>query len=423
MRKLPAAVAISAAVHVALVGLFSSVDLEHEERPQPAPHVEVIDVTLPSPPPAAEEPPPMEVAMLPPEATARIPELPLPAPSEPTRERAKPNKRESIAVSPGRTQVETGTTTTPGEPTTTTPQPGKPSMFDMRHPGNLSRRDLGVGPTNYADALDHYVPEGMGAKPEVAESGQLQPDGGGTYRADQGTFNAKIAKDGSVSLKDKRNLNINIPLANPGKMLRGAGKKVADWARDNNKPVGLVGRPSGPGPAETRINLNEALEGNADLSEAYGTGKKPDHGQAPIPIAGGGFDISDALMRRQGIDPYAAKKLAFLDSTRDERVEMGKRYRKEQLAKAARITKENLAQLAATVRDPAARKQALFDMWDEVTETGTDEEVAAGQSSRKMIIGFIRTHLPQGSTHAYTLDELAALNAKKQSKARFVPYE
>ncbi|MDX2093980.1 MAG: hypothetical protein SFX73_39465 [Kofleriaceae bacterium] len=429
MRKLPAAVAISAAVHVALVGIVSTVELEREERPQPAPHVEVIDVTLP-PPPYSDEPPAMEVAVLPPETTARIPELPPPSPTtpahEPTRENAKAHKREAIAtVAPGRALVETnGTTTTSGEPTTTTTtEPGKPSMFDMRRPGNLSRRDLGLGPTNYGDALDHHVPEGMGAKPEVAASGQLQPDGGGTYRSDQGVFTAKIAKDGSVSLKDGKNLRINIPLAKPGKLVRGAGTAVATWYRDNDKPVGFLGRPSGPGPGESRINLKEAIEGQTDLSEARGKGNEIDTAKAPIPIAGGGFDITDAIMRSKGADPYAAKKLAFLDSTRDERVEMGKRYKSEQLAKASRITKENLDRLRATVRDPAARKQALFEMWDEIEETGPDELVVAGQASRKLIIAFIRTHLPAGSEYAYSLTELAAYNAHKQSKARFVPYE
>jgi len=39
------------------------------------------------------------------------------------------------------------------------------------------------------------------------------------------------------------------------------------------------------------------------------------------------------------------------------------------------------------------------------------------------VIGFIRAHLPPQSKDAYRADELAALNAKKQSKATFSPYE
>jgi hypothetical protein len=142
-----------------------------------------------------------------------------------------------------------------------------------------------------------------------------------------------------------------------------------------------------------------------------------------VPILSGGFDLTDGLMRRHGIDPYASRKLAFLDSTRDERVAIGQRHRAEQREQAARIMKQNLERLAATVLDPIARKRALFDLWDECIETGGEADVAAGAASRKLVVGFIRAHHPAGTPAAYTREELAALNARKQSRAVFAPYD
>ena len=43
-------------------------------------------------------------------------------------------------------------------------------------------------------------------------------------------------------------------------------------------------------------------------------------------------------------------------------------------------------------------------------------------AARGYLVGFIRTRLPDGSAGAFTSDELARLNAHKQSQATFAPY-
>jgi hypothetical protein len=68
----------------------------------------------------------------------------------------------------------------------------------------------------------------------------------------------------------------------------------------------------------------------------------------------------------------------------------------------------------------AERKQALFDLWDEIAETGPDDVVAAGIAARAQIIGFVRARLT--GADAYTATELERLNGAKKSTATFDPY-
>jgi hypothetical protein len=135
------------------------------------------------------------------------------------------------------------------------------------------------------------------------------------------------------------------------------------------------------------------------------------------------FDITDAMMRKKKIDPYASRKLAFLDQTRDARVELGRQYRKEVLARTSEIIHQNLVVMWASVTDAAARKRALFEMWDEVDETGEEEVVAAGTAARAAVVGFLRARFPQGGASAFTAAEIATFNGRRRSRAVFAPYE
>jgi len=133
------------------------------------------------------------------------------------------------------------------------------------------------------------------------------------------------------------------------------------------------------------------------------------------------LDSQDRLMLRMGIDPYARDKLALLDRTRDQRVAVGERHRKSQLAHAAELMQRNIDRLWATTPDLAARKRGLFALWDDCAETGSDELVAGADAARRLVIGAIRGRLR--GTDAYTAAELAELNAIRRSTAVFAPYE
>jgi hypothetical protein len=138
---------------------------------------------------------------------------------------------------------------------------------------------------------------------------------------------------------------------------------------------------------------------------------------------GASFDVTDGLMRSKGIDPYSSYKLKVLDETREERAAIGQRYRSKVLAHSQQFMAQNVQQLWATTPDPAARKQGLFELWDDCAETGSEELVAGAAAARTYLIGFIRTKLPPGSTHAFTADEIARFNKQRKSRAWFTPYE
>jgi hypothetical protein len=149
----------------------------------------------------------------------------------------------------------------------------------------------------------------------------------------------------------------------------------------------------------------------------------------PSKLLSGRFDVTDYLMRKTKNDPYASRKLKFLDETRDERVEIGKAWRQQQLQQTAMIMRNNLERAWAQAGVLAARKQALFELWDEIVEPKSRDDLAdevlveASRAARKAVIGFIRAHLPQGSELAYSASELVALNAKRQSSVQFAPYD
>jgi hypothetical protein len=198
----------------------------------------------------------------------------------------------------------------------------------------------------------------------------------GSTTTDGDTYVVHAAPDGEVQIEDSRNLRFGA---------RGATYSEHDY--DAN----VDDRPIEP--------------------------KTPDIG---VTIAT--FDVTDWLMRGHGHDPYASKKLATLDASRDARVVRGQKLRDAQLAHASTIMQANLDHLWATVRDPAARKQAVFEMWDECADTGPDTIVAAGAAARARLESFVYQTLPAGSPGAFTAADLARLNAHRQSHAAFAPY-
>src|SRR5690606_5312164 len=86
-------------------------------------------------------------------------------------------------------------------------------------------------------------------------------------------------------------------------------------------------------------------------------------------------------------------------------------------------------------RDLSARKELLFQRWDECDEPDEVESQAelpgfgavenseldearqgAAASARKRILKFNREHAPRGSTEAFTAAELADMNRRRASK-------
>ncbi len=379
VRKLPLGVAVSAAAHVALVAFVYA----YEPAPRPEPELPPVSVEIVP----IEAPPPPAVAL----AEPALPEEP---------EREQPLEELAAPAAAPRPSISTGARAVEVAPPAVDPgvaPPARSPWFDLRR--GRGAVDLRL-PQGLRDDLDR-VPRGTVPVPGVPPTGQLHDAGGGNRRSDQGPFVATVAPDGGVSLKDRRNLQARIVLPTPRDIANG----ISRWYYSDKGPDGQRGERT----------LAKSVVGSIDPGDRTRT--------TIVPVVGGGFDVTDAIMRRKGSDPYASKKLAFLDSTRDERVQLGAEHRARQLRRTPEIVQRNLDQLWQRVAEPRARREALFELWDEVVETGDDGVIEAGRAARKLIIGFIRARLPAGGPDAYTAGELAALNRRRQSKAAFQPYE
>jgi hypothetical protein len=135
---------------------------------------------------------------------------------------------------------------------------------------------------------------------------------------------------------------------------------------------------------------------------------------------GASFDLTEIAMRVAGMDPYASAKLAYLDRTRDLRAAMGAEYRARLLASSPSLMRANIEAALATLPDPRARKQALFELWDECAETGEPAVVAAGTAARATLVDYVRHEMT--GPNAFTTAELAQLNARRTSTMAFAPY-
>jgi hypothetical protein len=231
--------------------------------------------------------------------------------------------------------------------------------------------------------------------PRVArlDHSRLQPAGGGTARENDLTFRARIDRDGKVHIAEKG--SIDLGAATP--TLSRYGKTI-----DNH------------------------LERDGADEQAPPDPDRSDQGTVvfvlSIPL-----DLTGAIMRMLGEDPYQARKRVFLERTFDERAQMRVTNQVEDLRDVIGALRGELARIWGDTRRSAAERRALlFALWDDCLEPGAevagDAATAAAVTARATIIGFIRTQLPSDDPDGYSAAELADLNERRSSKQPFEPY-
>jgi hypothetical protein len=135
---------------------------------------------------------------------------------------------------------------------------------------------------------------------------------------------------------------------------------------------------------------------------------------------GVGFDLTDAVMKAAGDDPYAAQKARIAEATREQRFCLTLKGAEDDKRNALFRLKDNLERIAADGGLSAAEKRAaVFDLWQGCLDT-TDDALA--NSARATIIAFIRRAFPAGGPTAYTRVELAMLNRRRNCSRTFDPY-
>jgi hypothetical protein len=296
-----------------------------------------------------------------------------------------------------------------------------------RHPGTHRERVAATATPNSGTTT--LAPGGPGEKTETPPRSSLM-----TMR------HPKIEKGPSADFWAKFEANTK-PL--PPKDIPGEQRdsEIAEAEERLGNPKWIANASPDEITAERERLANKRYERSTAELKPDGAGKKADHKTFGVKVApdgtvdikdkanlqrtgllSGTFDVGDALMRQHGIDPYSSYKMKVLDETREERYQVGKRYRTQQLAQSRQMMQKHLEHLVASAPDPAHLKQGLFELWDDCAESGSDELVAGGRAARSQVVGFIRTRLPEGSADAFTSAELARMNKQRRSQAAFAPY-
>jgi hypothetical protein len=135
----------------------------------------------------------------------------------------------------------------------------------------------------------------------------------------------------------------------------------------------------------------------------------------------GGFDVTDLIMKGRHQDPYRYEKEKFMETTAKLRGDLKHAARKARLESSLAALPSNLERVWGDgSRSPRERRSILYSMWREAS--GSDDEVgAAGRKARATIEAFIRERLPEGSSDAYTAEELRRYNARAGA-LKFQPY-
>ncbi len=316
-----------------------------------------------------------------------------------------------------------GAETAAGPPPTT--EPGRPNPLAMRG----LRHDL----TLSDDAAVRSLGPDRPLEERVKPTGKIAPAGREGV-IDDVVARFKVHGDGTVNIVDKPDLDWEwkVPIPTPEKLRQGAkelGDDLAAWRQDPYRDTRVGKTQDLPRHIQAVPGLCGTYgDGMCDATEPDGTTHKPKIERSLsgdgliIPVIGGKADITGYLYRRFAGDPYASRKLKLLDDTRAERAESGAAYRAQQLAQSAELMATNLASLWATTVDPAARREALFDLWDECIE-GKGEPGDAGARARAMVIGWIGAHLPRGGEGAFTDDDITRLDRRRASRQHFAPYQ
>jgi len=194
-------------------------------------------------------------------------------------------------------------------------------------------------------------------------------------------FTARIARDGTVTFRDKH-LSLSVallphPLRQPTitgvptleSVLRGNGAKHDPTPVSAEEQAALYG---------SRLPIPTVSPYRPDPREACQY-PAPCFFNAPVLLLSvkGTFDLTDELMRLGGRDPYRYAKASFLAGTRELRTRMAARAHADDVRKSAAALPEHLATIACDGRLSVGERRAIIEALGAELDTSTPEGRAA----------------------------------------------
>ena len=248
------------------------------------------------------------------------------------------------------------------------------------------------------------------ASPEGPSGGPGQPsadyelrrakDGTGDLVYDATGFTARVARDGSVTFRDKH-LTVSlallphlgrqgVPSGVPSleSILRGHGtKRAAPPPVSAEEQASLYG---------SRLPIPTVTPYRPDPREACQY-PQPCFFNASVFLLSikGGFDLTDELMRLGGQDPYRYPKAHFLAGTRELRIRMAARAHAYDLRNSVTGLSEQLGTISCDGRLTIAERRAIIEALGAELDTSTPEGSAAEVEIARFLARF---HQPDGGS-------------------------
>jgi len=229
---------------------------------------------------------------------------------------------------------------------------------------------------------------------------------GDGYVYEAPTFEARVARDGVVTFKDKHGAGARLlsPLSSLKDLPRPKGPTLESTVRGRFDKRRRKPRPPATDPAP----LPNAIDWQLVCPRGSSCDRRMDVALLQVR---GSFDLTDELMRARGQDSYAPEKARFLSATFDFRIKLALDARKADMKEALDRLPDRLAELWADGRySPRERRRLLFELWLETDRTPQGERAAGA------IVDFVRGRLPCGAADGYSPEELEEL-----ASARFPP--
>jgi hypothetical protein len=208
-------------------------------------------------------------------------------------------------------------------------------------------------------------------------------DGSGVLIYDAAGFIARVARDGSVTFRDKH-LSLAFSLFQPRirqpatigvpsleSIVRGHGQR-----RDPPTPVSPEEQAALYG---SRLPIPTVTPYRPDPREACQY-PQPCFFNAPVLLVSvtGRFDLTDELMRLAGQDPYRYAKARFLAATRELRIRMAARAHADDLRESAAALPDHLQAIACDEGLSIAERRDIIEALRAELDTSTPEARATG---------------------------------------------